>query len=125
MSRSSIFQSCIDKLGYTMLFLDGTKITTKNELFSELARVMKFPNYFGHNWDALEECLCDLEWMPARGYIVFFYSPRYFADNSKSDFQFFIEIFLSISKYWADHNVQFLLLLGENRENGLLGTGEP
>ena len=31
---------------------------------------MQFPWYFGENWDALAECLTDLDWLPADQYVL-------------------------------------------------------
>jgi RNAse (barnase) inhibitor barstar len=39
-------------------------ITTKEELLRELAKHLRFPGYFGENWDALWECIRDLSWLP-------------------------------------------------------------
>jgi len=33
-------------------------------LFDTLAAQLSFPDYFGANWNALAECLRDLEWLP-------------------------------------------------------------
>ena len=34
-------------------------IESKTDLLAFLARALSLPGYFGHNWDALEECLGD------------------------------------------------------------------
>lgn len=40
--------------------IDGRACRTRAELFTELARVLRFPAYFGRNWDALADCLRDV-----------------------------------------------------------------
>ena len=45
-------------------------ISSKRELLSALSRSLHFPSYFGHNWDALDECLTDLSWLPAGDVLV-------------------------------------------------------
>jgi RNAse (barnase) inhibitor barstar len=48
----------------------GNKITTAERLFDEFAAALQFPDYFGENWDALDECLADLSWLPGTGYVI-------------------------------------------------------
>ena len=38
-------------------------ISDKKALLSLIASLLRFPNYFGSNWDALDECLTDLSWL--------------------------------------------------------------
>jgi hypothetical protein len=39
------------------------RIASKEELLTKLASHLFFPDYFGGNWDAFEECLRDLSWL--------------------------------------------------------------
>ncbi len=39
-------------------------IRSKEKLFGIFADRLRLPNYFGWNWDALDECLRDLSWLP-------------------------------------------------------------
>jgi hypothetical protein len=50
--------------------IDGAAINSRDELLDAIAAQLEFPAYFGHNWDALEECLRDLSWLPASGYVL-------------------------------------------------------
>ena len=38
--------------------------TSKAMLLSDIAAALEFPGWFGHNWDALSDCLRDLSWLP-------------------------------------------------------------
>lgn len=39
-------------------------IATKNALLEQVASLLDFPEYYGVNWDAFEECMRDLSWLP-------------------------------------------------------------
>ena len=41
-----------------------TGIANKSELLRSVAFSLGFPSYFGGNWDALDECIRDLSWLP-------------------------------------------------------------
>jgi len=41
-------------------------VRSKEKLLAILAQGLHFPTYFGRNWDALEECLQDLSWLPEK-----------------------------------------------------------
>ncbi len=56
----------------------------KEKLLGVLARKLRFPSYFGHNWDALDECLRDLSWQGGRGRVVIVHEGWPFSPSSPS-----------------------------------------
>jgi hypothetical protein len=45
-------------------------IGDRQALFDLLAFELELPDYFGHNWDALDECLNDLAWISSRRIVL-------------------------------------------------------
>jgi hypothetical protein len=45
-------------------------LATKAELLAELAAGLRLPPWFGHNWDALYDALCDLSHLEARRVLI-------------------------------------------------------
>lgn len=55
---------------FAVRVLRGKKMRQLESCFNEISAAFQFPSYFGENWNAVEECLCDLEWVPAKGYVL-------------------------------------------------------
>jgi barstar (barnase inhibitor) len=62
--------------GSLVVRLDG-RLRRKGDVLRALASGLKFPWYFGQNWDALDECLNDLSWLgePSSVVLVHKYTP--------------------------------------------------
>lgn len=45
-------------------------ISSKDELLKQLSKKLNFPEYFGHNWDALSDCLRDFHWIEQQKIIL-------------------------------------------------------
>jgi len=45
------------------ILTNGVELRSCQLLMENLAKLLCFPKYFGKNWDALYDCLTDLEWM--------------------------------------------------------------
>jgi RNAse (barnase) inhibitor barstar len=87
--------------GFLSRVLRGSKCRTASGLFSEFARALDFPDYFGHNWDALEECLADLEWLPAKGYALLLTDAEQVLSGDEEDYETFLEVMSDAGEAWG------------------------
>ena len=55
---------------WRILSLDLTACRSKADFLERAAMTLKFPTWFGHNWDALSDCLTDMSWWPAGRYVI-------------------------------------------------------
>jgi RNAse (barnase) inhibitor barstar len=86
----------------------GQKARTSQALFDEFAAALQFPYYFGENWDAFDECLTDLEWLPADAYVLLIENSTHLLETETSD---------RLSTF-------FQVLEGAGREWGTLAGGQ-
>lgn len=80
----------------------GHKATTEPAFFDECAAAWQFPYYFGENWDAFEECLTDLEWLPAETYVFCVVQGIHLLEKESSEQQHRLLVVLErIAKEWG------------------------
>jgi len=87
--------------GFVSKVLRGGKCRTSGGLFAEFSRALNFPDYFGHNWDALEECLADLEWLPAKGYVLLLTDAELVLSEDEEDYATFLEVLSDAGEAWG------------------------
>jgi RNAse (barnase) inhibitor barstar len=59
-------------LGLDAVRIDLDGCADKGEFLERTAAALRFPSWFGSNWDAFFDCLADLSWRPARGHVLVF-----------------------------------------------------
>ncbi|MBU3677415.1 MAG: barstar family protein [Chitinophagaceae bacterium] len=60
-----------------LICIDGKNISNTPQLFNEFQQLLNFPAYFGFNFDALEDMLLDLSWIPSQHVIIYFFRTEY------------------------------------------------
>lgn len=62
-----------ERADWHAMHLDGAMVASKADFLDAAGRAMSFPHWAGHNWDAFEELVNDLSWLPrAAGYLLLF-----------------------------------------------------
>jgi len=104
-------------LGFAICCINGEKINSKESLLNAIARSMKFPSYFGKNWDALEDLINDLSWWDVKGFLLIFEQADSFAHSSISEFLVFFEIFLNAIESWHMKDIPFYGVITYNDDS--------
>jgi len=75
----------------------------KPDLLQRVASALAFPKTFGANWDALSDCLGDLEWLPnAGGYAWLFDHADDLRTGSEGNFDMLCDVLDDACKRWKD-----------------------
>jgi RNAse (barnase) inhibitor barstar len=90
--------------------LDGARLAGEDDLLGRLATALRFPDYFGRNWDALDEMLRDLGWLPGKGCVLLIeHAAALWAEQGRSAGRL-VEAWLAAAECWAGDGVPFHLV---------------
>lgn len=88
---------------------DAAKIDLKDgDALRAIAQALSFPDWFGGNWDALEDCLGDLSWRPGNSHVLIF---RNWQALSSDDLGVLIDVLRSSAEYWSGRGKPFFAVL--------------
>ena len=93
--------------GYAAFSVDLKSAGDKDQLLAAIAAAAQFPDWFGHNWDALADCLGDLSWRPAEGYVFLLQHCDGIHGRAEADFVTAIQVFSEAADEWRGQGVPF------------------
>jgi RNAse (barnase) inhibitor barstar len=119
-------QAAARRVHFACFHIDGKSITRKEQLLSHVATALRFPDYFGGNWDALEECLTDLSWVDAPGYVLYFDHIDALLAAHPDQFDTFVEICRDAVASWKEDGTPMVVLLsGAKAPKGVARLKDP
>ena len=94
--------------GLTVFRIEVGRADNKEDFLAQVAKTLNFPHWFGSNWDALNDCLTDLEWLPRKtGYVLVFENTEHFATRKKNEFENAKDILNAAADYWKEQGRPF------------------
>ena len=99
------------ELGFRLVGIDLAGCTDKTTLMRRFAGAFAFPSYFGHNWDALADCLGDLEWLPADGYVLTLEHLQDLRDADADDYAILVSVLEGACEDWRGRGLPFWAFL--------------
>ena len=96
--------------GIVQASIDGAQIEEDRQLFALLAEALGFPEHFGHNWDALDDALRDLSWVPGTGYLLFVDHATRLWDRGHRSAGALVESWLTAAEEWSGEGIPFHLV---------------
>jgi RNAse (barnase) inhibitor barstar len=106
-SRSGVYRTgradeILDAAGGSPLGI--ATIDLRKPVFEAFATALEFPDWFGENWDALEDCLTDLSWRKAQGHVLVIEKHEKLA---KDELGVLTDVLRSAAEFWAERGKPF------------------
>lgn len=86
-------------------------VAARDALFERFREALGFPDWFGANWDALEDCLDDFSWRDDRSRLLVIDGWEAFANAAPEDFATLLEILRASGEFWAGQSRGFFVAM--------------
>lgn len=100
------------ELDFPVLRIDLSGCADKGDFLARVAAGLEFPDWFGQNWDALADCLADMAWRPADGYVIILEHADRFRIAAEADFIIALETFEEAAREQAAERVPLWIFVG-------------
>jgi RNAse (barnase) inhibitor barstar len=107
-------QSLAKGAGFAFFHIEGRNIARKEQLLNHVATALHFPKSFGHNWDALEECLTDLEFS-GDGCVIYYDHIDGLLAEHPDQFETLVEILRDAVASWKEDGTAMIVLLSGSK----------
>jgi hypothetical protein len=110
------------EIAWRCVVLDGENVRDKACFLEKCERAYRFPPWFGHNWDALADCMADLGWLPppapgsGGGILTVFEHGDDFARADLDAYDTALEVWEEVAEAWRRVGVPFTVLVRPGAE---------
>jgi barstar (barnase inhibitor) len=92
--------------------VDVSGAQDKPAILAALSTELRFPAWVGDNWDALQDALCDLSWLPgSRGIVLVLDGIERIHGTAPGELEVLLDVLSSTATYWGGVNRPFLALV--------------
>lgn len=102
--------------------LAGARLAGKPAIMAAMAEAFSLPDWFGHNWDALQDCLGDLSWLDG-GITLVIEAADLPASVAPDSWLVLLDILADVARYWSQHGRPFAVFLQGGHDPYPLVTG--
>lgn len=114
-------EKAVKDAGLAYFHLEGRKLEKKEQFLNQAAMALHFPDSFGDNWDAFEDCINDMSWIEdGAGFVILFDHADVFAEHQPQHFDTLLEILQESADYWKGEGKPMLALIRGKHKVGEL-----
>lgn len=109
--ESEALEDAARALDFAVARIELAGCRDKAAVLARFAQALRFPAWFGGNFDALADSLGDLSWLPAEGYVLLIEHGDAWRQADDENFATLLDILNEAAADWGDQGVPFWALM--------------